>query len=61
MATLRDVSIQPVDLILFRGIDPVSRAICFIEGKRFGHGDFSHAGIAELVIPGYSADGGKVA
>lgn len=115
MATLADVSIQPLDLILFRGIDPVSHAICFLEARIFGHGDFSHAGVAvtrealdlpflepgkvyvwestlsapagflahftdkvpdretpgvrfgvqirdlELVIPGYSAGGGKVA
>jgi hypothetical protein len=115
MPTLRDVSIQPLDIILFRGIDAVSHAICFIEGKMFGHSDFSHAGVAvtrdtldlpflepgkvyvwestlsapagflaqftdkvpdretpgvrfgvqirdlELVIPGYSAGGGKVA
>jgi hypothetical protein len=113
--TLREASIQPLDLILFRGIDPVSHAICFMEAKTFGHGDFSHAGVAitrealdlpflepgkvyvwestlsapagfwahftdkvpdaetkgvrfgvqirdlELVIPGYSSSGGKVA
>ena len=46
MATLRDVSIQPLDVILFRGVDPVSKAICFMEAKRLGHGDFSHAGLA---------------
>ncbi|HVM95998.1 MAG TPA: hypothetical protein VMT89_06395 [Candidatus Acidoferrales bacterium] len=115
MATLRDVSIQPLDVILFRGVDPVSKAICFMEARRLGHGDFSHAGLAitrealdlpflepgkvyvwestlsakegflarftdkvpdaetkgvrfgvqlrdlELVIPGYSSSGGKVA
>jgi hypothetical protein len=112
---ISDVSIQPLDIILFRGVDWVSHAICFFEGKMFGHGDFSHAGVAvtrealdlpflepgkvyvwestlsapagflahftdkvpdretegvrfgvqirdlELVIPGYSAAGGKVA
>ena len=46
MATLREVSIQPLDIILFRGIDPVSHAICFLEAKTFGRGDFSHAGVA---------------
>ncbi len=46
MATLSDVSIQPLDVILFRGVDAVSKAICFMEAKRFGHGDFSHAGMA---------------
>jgi hypothetical protein len=43
---LSDVSIQPLDLILFRGTDAVSHAICFLEGKMFGYGDFSHAGVA---------------
>ncbi len=115
MATLRDVPIHPLDAILFRGVDPVSRAICFVEAKKLGRGDFSHAGLAvtrdsldlpflepgkvyvwestlsaptgfwsrftdkvpdvetegvrfgvqlrdlELVIPGYSSNGGKVA
>jgi hypothetical protein len=46
MATLREAPIQPLDIILFHGIDPVSHAICFVEAKRFGHGDFSHAGVA---------------
>jgi hypothetical protein len=41
VATLSDVSIR-----LFRGIDPVSHAICFPEGRMFGHDDFSHAGLA---------------
>jgi hypothetical protein len=112
---LREAAIQPLDVILFRGVDPVSHAICFVEAKKLGHGDFSHAGIAvtrealdlpflepgkvyvwestlsapegfwarftdkvpdaetqgvrfgvqirdlELVIPGYSSNGGKVA
>jgi hypothetical protein len=40
------VSIQPLDVLLFRGVDAVSHAICFFEGKVFGHGDFSHAGVA---------------
>lgn len=115
MASLRDVPIQPLDVILFRGIDPVSKAICFMEARKLGRGDFSHAGLAvtrealdlpflesgsvyvwestlsapagfwarftdkvpdvetkglrfgvqlrdlELVIPGYSSNGGKVA
>lgn len=46
MTTLRDVSIQPLDVILFRGVDPVSKAICFVQAKRLGRGDFSHAGMA---------------
>jgi hypothetical protein len=46
MTTLREVEIKPPDIILFRGIDPVSRAICFMEAKTFGRGDFSHAGVA---------------
>ena len=46
MATLREVPIQPLDLIVFHGIDPVRHAICFVEAKKFGHGDFSHAGVA---------------
>ncbi len=115
MPTLRDVPIQPLDAILFRGVDAVSKAICFMEARKLGHGDFSHAGLAvtrealdlpflepgkiyvwestlsakegfwarftdkipdaetqgvrfgvqlrdlELVIPGYSSSGGKVA
>src|SRR5262249_32842159 len=46
MATLREVEINPLDVILFRGTDPVSHAICFVEAKVFGRGDFSHAGVA---------------
>jgi hypothetical protein len=38
MATLREAPIQPLDIILFHGIDPVSHAICFFEAKKFGHG-----------------------
>lgn len=45
MATLRESPIQPLDLILFRGIDAVSHAICFVEAKTVGYGDFSHAGV----------------
>jgi hypothetical protein len=45
MAILREVEINPLDVILFRGVDPVSHAICFLEAKRFGRGDFSHAGV----------------
>jgi hypothetical protein len=44
MAILRDI--QPLDLILFRGMDPVSKAICFMQNKKLGRGDFSHAGMA---------------
>lgn len=46
MATLSQVSIQPLDVILFRGMDPVSKAICFMQNKKLGRGDFSHAGLA---------------
>jgi hypothetical protein len=46
MATLREVSIQPLDVILFRGMDPVSNAISFVQAKKLGRGDFSHAGMA---------------
>jgi hypothetical protein len=46
MATLREVTIQPLDVILFRGMDPVSNAISFVQAKKVGHGDFSHAGMA---------------
>src|SRR5262245_63829703 len=46
MARLRDAPIQPIDLILFRGTDPVSHAICFLEAKKLGRGDFSHVGLA---------------
>ncbi len=46
MATLHEVSIQPLDVILFRGVDPVSKAICFMEAKKIGRGDFSHIGMA---------------
>jgi len=45
-ATLDQVEIQPLDVILFRGVDPVSHAICFLEAKVFGRGDFSHVGLA---------------
>jgi hypothetical protein len=46
MATLREAPIQPLDVILFRGMDPVSHAICFLEAKALGRGDFSHEGMA---------------
>src|SRR5512143_3628687 len=46
MATLRDVHIQTLDVILFRGMDPVSNAITFLQAKKLGRGDFSHAGMA---------------
>lgn len=46
MADLHGAPIQPLDIILFRGVDPVSRAICFMEQKKLGRGDFSHAGLA---------------
>ncbi len=43
MATLREVSIQPLNVILFRGADPVSKAICFMQARKLGRGDFSYA------------------
>lgn len=46
MAVLSETPIQPLDVILFRGVDPVSRAICFLEQKQLGRGDFSHVGLA---------------
>jgi hypothetical protein len=46
MKTLREVDIQPLDVILFQGVDAVSRAICFMEEKKLGHGGYSHAGLA---------------
>ena len=46
MKTLREVDIQPLDPILFQGVDAVSRAICFMEEKKLGHGGYSHMGLA---------------
>ena len=46
MKTLRAADVQPLDLILFRGVDPVSRAIQFMQRRKIGRGDFSHAGLA---------------
>jgi hypothetical protein len=46
MVRLREASIRPLDVILFRGVDFVSRAICFMEAKALGRGDYSHAGLA---------------
>ena len=46
MAILSETPIQPLDVILFRGVDAVSRAICFMEQKKLGRGDFSHVGVA---------------
>ena len=46
MKTLREVDIQPLDVILFQGVDAVSRAICFMEEKKLGHGGYSHLGLA---------------
>jgi len=46
MPRISEVPIAPLDVILFRGVDPVSHAICFIEAKKLGRGDFSHAGVA---------------
>ena len=57
MATLRAVSIQPLDLILFRGMDPVSKAICFMEAKEarargfLTHRHGRHAGSVGFAIP----------
>jgi hypothetical protein len=46
MVQLHDARIQPLDVLLFRGVDFVSRAICFMEAKTLGRGDYSHAGLA---------------
>lgn len=46
MAVLHQTPIQSLDVILFRGVDAVSRAICFLEQKKLGRGDFSHIGLA---------------
>lgn len=46
MATVRDVPIQPLDVVLFRGMDAVSNAISFVQAKKVGRGDFSHGGMA---------------
>jgi hypothetical protein len=115
VAQFDETPIQPLDVILFRGVDPVSRAICFFQERQLGRGDFSHIGLAvtrdvldlpflepgrvyvwestlsapsgffarftdkvpdaetegvrfgvqlrdlELIVPGYTSDGGKVA
>jgi len=39
-------NIEPLDLILFRGVDAVSGAIGFFERHKSGRGDYSHAGLA---------------
>ena len=46
MVQIREAPIRPLDLILFRGVDFVSRAICFVESKKLGRGDYSHVGVA---------------
>ncbi len=46
MRTLEEADVRPMDLILFRGVDAVSNAICVVEAKKKGRGDFSHAGLA---------------
>ncbi|HXK21651.1 MAG TPA: hypothetical protein VMS55_03125 [Myxococcota bacterium] len=46
MVQLHEAPIRPLDVILFRGVDFVSRAICFMEAKALGRGDYSHAGLA---------------
>ena len=38
MPLLSETPIQPLDVILFRGVDAVSRAICFMEQKKLGRG-----------------------
>ncbi len=45
MKTLREADVRPLDLILFRGVDPVSRAIQFVQNRKIGRGDYSHAGV----------------
>lgn len=46
MKTARIADVQPLDLILFRGMDPVSSAIRFFERRKVGLGEYSHAGLA---------------
>src|SRR5262245_16096894 len=46
MTLFHEAPIQPLDLIFFRGVDPVSRAICFFQERQLGRGDFSHVGLA---------------
>jgi UDP:flavonoid glycosyltransferase YjiC (YdhE family) len=46
MKTLTEADVQPLDLLLFRGVDPVSRAIQFMQRRKIGRGDYSHAGLA---------------
>lgn len=36
---------RPLDLLLFRGTDAVSKTISCIEKKRLGNGDYTHVGI----------------
>ena len=45
MKTLREADVRPLDLILFRGVDPVSRAIQFVQNRKIGRGDYSHAAV----------------
>jgi len=44
MTSLSEVPVKARDVFLFRGVDPVSHAICFMEAKTFGRGDFSIGG-----------------
>lgn len=46
MKTLAEAGVQPLDLLLFRGVDPVSKTIQFMERRKIGRGDYSHAGLA---------------
>lgn len=46
MKTLRDLPVEPLDLLLFRGFDPVSHTIRCFERSELGRGDYSHAGLA---------------
>lgn len=46
MKTLKEADVQPLDLLLFSGTDGVSATIRFVEQRRLGRGDYSHAGLA---------------
>lgn len=44
---------RPFDLLAFRGVDPISRSILFLERKELGDGGFSHLGmvVTKQVLP----------
>ena len=38
-------NILPLDIIFFRGTDPVSKLICSLQKQRLGRGDYSHVAV----------------